>query len=188
MFNIRGSNYPGWEICKQMACYQVRPIKEIKIMDSPCHAQVNNPKHTRDYSVYLFLNNNFSNHKLNYYYFINFLPKEPLVSKCTKTEKQFHLDKKNKKFRYHNGCPSFVINITQHKVAFVGCSPITAVIIIPVHTLCWRISAPRTNILHRLGNNLRSCRCWVDNVLVIRLQSKTLKKKTIQKQGLIIYL
>lgn len=91
---------------------------------------------------------------------------------------------KNKRY---NCCPAFVINSTQHQVAFIGCSPITAVIIIPVHTLCWGISAPWTNILHCLGNNLCSCRGWVDNILVIRLESKALRRKEENsKQGLII--
>lgn len=70
-----------------------------------------------------------------------------------------------------------VMNVTQHKVAFTGCLPITAVVIIPVHGLCRRISAPWTNVLHCLGNNLCSCRCWIDDILIIRLKSKSLEEK-----------
>lgn len=44
---------------------------------------------------------------------------------------------------FHNSLlDSCVIKVAQHKVAFTGCLPITAVVIIPVHSLCWRISAP----------------------------------------------
>lgn len=70
-----------------------------------------------------------------------------------------------------------VMNVAQHKVAFSGCLPITAVVIIPVHSLCWRISAPWTNVLHCLGNNLCSCWCWIDDILIIRLESKSLEER-----------
>jgi len=70
-----------------------------------------------------------------------------------------------------------VMNVAQHKVALTGCLPTTAVVIIPVHSLCWRISAPWTNVLHCLGDNLCSCWCWIDDILIIRLKSKSLEEK-----------
>lgn len=55
-----------------------------------------------------------------------------------------------------------------------GCLPTTAVVVIPVHWLWGRISAPGTHVLHRLGDNLCGCRCRVDNSLIVGLKSKSL--------------
>lgn len=66
-----------------------------------------------------------------------------------------------------------------HQVAMAGCLPTTAVVVVPVHRLWGRVSAPRTHILHRLGDNLCGCRCRVDNSLIVRLKSKSLRGKQI---------
>lgn len=66
-----------------------------------------------------------------------------------------------------------------HQVAMAGCLPTTAVVVIPVHRLWGRIPAPRTHVLHRLGDNLCGCGCRVDNGLIVGLKSKSLREKQI---------
>lgn len=64
-----------------------------------------------------------------------------------------------------------------HQVATASRLPTTAVVVTPVHWLGRRISAPRTHILHGLGDHLCSCRCRIDYGLVVRLKIKSLKGK-----------
>ena len=70
-----------------------------------------------------------------------------------------------------------VMRAVCHQVAMAGRLPTTAVVIIPVHRLGGRISAPGAHILHGLGDHLCSCRCRIDYGLIVRLKIKSLKSK-----------
>lgn len=62
-----------------------------------------------------------------------------------------------------------------HQVAMAGHLPTTAVVI-PVHGLGGRISAPRAHIFHGLGDHLCSCRRRIDYSLIVG-KIKSLKGK-----------